>query len=1209
MALEKVTMNDLMVAIMEHPSLPNKVPVSGHASHELQGNQTNSCTLVNEASSQLSVNDSLSLGEPNVPSFGDDNVQLEIVDTLVDPSSIEAIVANDNTLSYESREDQLVCENGDVEHGGRLAMDDPLVIFVVEHARYSSKRDVWVYVKFESPWQDAMIDYTNPNPHTLRNLCLLVLHIVLQGDRELQVIPYSAVQLLTYETSKKLLQGKDGELSVIGRLAAVSFSSVTKRVNLLICCHVTCPLDVLRLRLAVNPGSKTMSEVAFKHAERGSPASFYNGLGASLIGISIYRVKEALPEKYQKRTEASLATGLIAATIATVMCYSLDTVRRQMQMKGTPCMTIFDAIPVVKVLNDLGSWTLFHLNSLLDHITVQLASHAAGELWYGEHQDIDFEALRILHICYDRANEVSVKLISPLFPLNEDKSFIKIETLWMQSLIYLLRKKDMLTTGRKLFLKNSFEQGIEDCDMISVLLNLEVKGLSFHVLTHRKKCHPCAFRGVSKRRFPGYLYELTKSICPLPASSNAFGYLATGARVCLAGYDFLWSNFVVKILSKCFYLRSTLGEQKKLQTYIIRVSLPTSEVNLESYYRSFLPVEEDQTSSSRLVHSYHHVISGFAAKLTHGELKEMEKKDGFITAKPQKMLALQTTHTLNFLGLQQNSGVWQESNYGRGVIIGLLDSGITPDHPSFHDNNMPPPPEKWKGKCEFTDNVTCNNKLIGARNLLGGGSSDPPFDDSGHGTHTSSTAAGNFVDHANIFGNANGTSAGMAPLAHIAMYKVCSGPGITCAEVDMLAAIEASIHDGVDVLSISIGGLYKNFYDDYLAVGAFAAMRNGILVVASAGNKGPGSGTLSNEAPWILTVGASSHDRKIVATAVLGNGESYHGQTLFQGKDFPPTLFPLAYSREIAKCEPILLKNADVRGKIVVCDYAILSFADGEKIKAYITSSSTARAGIIFEGTMMGFKDAPSVAYFWSRGPNNASPGILKPDIIGPELNILAAWPSSLRNINSTFNIISGTSMSCPHLSGTAALLKIAHSDWSPAAIKSVVMTTADQFNREGQPILDEREFRADVFAIGAGHVNPTKAITPGLIYDIHPMNYSRYLCGLGYTNIQIGLLVSQKMNCSLISSISEAELNYPSFSILLGEETQKYSRIVTNVGDGNSTYVTSIAQIPGVHTVVEPMELVFTKVMTSYPDLLILSTNRDAMDWFMRYDLFKDGI
>ncbi|XP_047253709.1 uncharacterized protein LOC107843352 [Capsicum annuum] len=120
--------------LIENPSLPNQVPVSGHATHELQGSQTNSCTLGNEASSQLSVNDSLSLGEPNVPPFGDDNVQLEIVDTLVDPSSVEAIVASDSTLSYGSHEDQLACENSDVEHVGQLTMDDPLVVFVVDHA-------------------------------------------------------------------------------------------------------------------------------------------------------------------------------------------------------------------------------------------------------------------------------------------------------------------------------------------------------------------------------------------------------------------------------------------------------------------------------------------------------------------------------------------------------------------------------------------------------------------------------------------------------------------------------------------------------------------------------------------------------------------------------------------------------------------------------------------------------------------------------------------------------------------------------------------------------------------------------------------------------------------------------------------------------------------------------------------------------------------
>ncbi|WMV35528.1 hypothetical protein MTR67_028913 [Solanum verrucosum] len=681
------------------------------------------------------------------------------------------------------------------------------------------------------------------------------------------------------------------------------------------------------------------------------------------------------------------------------------------------------------------------------------------------------------------------------------------------------------------------------------------------------------------------------------------------------------------LLASIFIFTSTLwlsfhpnNAENDLQTYIIHVSLPEDNINFESYYRSFLPrvaLHSEDDQPSRIIHSYRHVASGFSARLSSDEVKEMEKKNGFISATPQKMLALHTTHSPDFLGLQQHFGVWEESNYGRGVIIGVLDTGITPSHPSFHDNNMPPPPAKWKGKCEFSGTVTCNNKLIGARNFLGG-STDPPFDQEGHGTHTSSTAAGNFVDEANVFGNANGRSAGMAPLAHIAMYKVCALYG--CPNDAILAVIDAAIDDGVDIISISIGGPYKSFYDDYTAVGSFVAMQNGISVITSVGNNGPCRATLFNEAPWTLTVGASTHDRKIIATTVLGNGESYDGQSLFQSKNFPLTLFPVVYSEETAQCEPGALKAAQVEGKIVICDSnntlinyhgkavkdaggvamilintkvfgdtileiahvlpaTILSFADGEKIKAYIKSSFTARAGIDFKGTKMGFNDAPSIAAFSSRGPNKLSPGILKPDIIGPGLNILAAWPFSLEDINSTFNIMSGTSMSCPHLSGIVALLKIEHPDWSPAAIKSAIMTTADQSNHEGQPILDERKFLADVLAIGSGHVNPSKASNPGLIYDINPMNYTQYLCGLGYTNMEIGFIAHQIVNCSLISSISEAELNYPSYSIILGAEIQKYTRIVTNVGDGNTTYFVSITQIPGVHTLVEPTKLVFTEV------------------------------
>ncbi|CAK9180870.1 unnamed protein product [Ilex paraguariensis] len=163
----------------------------------------------------------------------------------------------------------------------------------------------------------------------------------------IRIIPYSAVQLFAYETYKKLFRGKDGELSVIGRLAAGACAGMTST-------FVTYPLDVLRLRLAVEPGYRTMTEVALNMLREEGVASFYNGLGPSLIGIAPYiavnfcvfdLVKKSLPEKYQKRTETSLLTALVSATIATVTCYPLDTVRRQMQMKGTPYKTILDAFP------------------------------------------------------------------------------------------------------------------------------------------------------------------------------------------------------------------------------------------------------------------------------------------------------------------------------------------------------------------------------------------------------------------------------------------------------------------------------------------------------------------------------------------------------------------------------------------------------------------------------------------------------------------------------------------------------------------------------------------------------------------------------------------------------------------------------------------------------------------------------------------------
>ncbi|KAK6163856.1 hypothetical protein DH2020_000720 [Rehmannia glutinosa] len=610
-------------------------------------------------------------------------------------------------------------------------------------------------------------------------------------------------------------------------------------------------------------------------------------------------------------------------------------------------------------------------------------------------------------------------------------------------------------------------------------------------------------------------------------------------------------------------------ENDHLQTYIVHAEpsdgrVFTNPEELESWYHSFLGT----MGQPRMVYTYKNVIKGFAARLSLNELEALREYEGFVHARPQRNLPLHTTHSPDFLGLHQDFGFWRDSNYGKGVIIGVIDTGIFPNHPSFSDEGMPPPPAKWKGKCEFNF-TACNNKLIGARYFTYGNGT--PMDEDGH-----------------------------APLAHLAVYKVCSGSR-RCSESDVLAAMDAAIEDGVDVLSISLGwpsGIPFKF--DAIALGAYAAVRNGIFVSCSAMNRGPSYGTLSNEAPWILTVGASTTDRRLRATVVLGNKEEIDGEAIIQPKNFSQVLLPLVYPGKIAAnnpnarfCAPevdeaggaaIILVNQEADGDTknlptILFPTTLVGYADGLKIKAYINSTSTPMATLSYKGTVIGDDRAPIVASFSSRGPSLESPGILKPDIIGPGVNILAASPVSIegnRNTRMTFLLGSGTSISCPHLSGVAALLKSAHPDWSPATIKSAIMTTADVVNLAHNPIEDQTLQPADVFATGAGHVNPSRANDPGLVYDIKLEDYIPYLCGLQYANREVAIITQQKVNCSEISTISESQLNYPSFSIIFGSQVQTYTRTVTNVGEANSSYVVKISPPPGVHVAVKPDKLDF---------------------------------
>ncbi|CAI0476791.1 unnamed protein product [Linum tenue] len=447
--------------------------------------------------------------------------------------------------------------------------------------------------------------------------------------------------------------------------------------------------------------------------------------------------------------------------------------------------------------------------------------------------------------------------------------------------------------------------------------------------------------------------------------------------------------------------------------------------------------------------------------------------------------------------------------------------------------------------------------------------------------------------------------------------------------------MDAAIEEGVDVLSISMS--YSNgsvpFFDDVFALGAFRAIQKGIFVSCSAGNGGPSPNTVTNAAPWILTVGASTIDREIRATVELGNNVELYGQSLFQPEGFHskqlPLVDPASNGESAAFCEKGSLKNIDVKGKIVICQASFpewrifqggqlriedkgkevkdnggaamivfneqddgyttlatanvlpashISYKDGLVLKNYLISTQSPTATISFQGTLIGkSQPAPQMASFSSRGPSTQSPGILKPDIVGPGLNILSAWGVSIDEATNPFNVISGTSMSCPHLSGVAALIKSAHPDWSPAAIKSAILTTAYTADLNGNPISTEQNVSATVFDRGSGHVHTLRALNPGLVYDIEPDDYIPYLCGLGYSEQQVRYIVQRKVNCSTPTLIPGAQLNYPTFSMVLGAGDQMtYTRTVTNVGRPFSTYISKVLSPQGVAVKVMPSVIRF---------------------------------
>lgn len=665
------------------------------------------------------------------------------------------------------------------------------------------------------------------------------------------------------------------------------------------------------------------------------------------------------------------------------------------------------------------------------------------------------------------------------------------------------------------------------------------------------------------------------------------------------------------------------------------------------------------SDSSRLIHTYDTVFHGFSAKLSNLDAQKLLSVPGIVAVIPEQVRQVQTTRSPEFLGLKtsDSAGLLKESDFGSDLVIGVIDTGIWPERKSFNDRDLGAVPPKWKGHCiagQGFPATSCNRKLIGARYFCNGYEATngkmnetteyrSPRDSDGHGTHTASIAAGRYVFPASTLGYARGVAAGMAPKARLAAYKVCWISG--CYDSDILAAFDAAVADGVDVISLSVGGVVVPYYLDAIAIGAFGALEAGVFVSASAGNGGPGGLTVTNVAPWVTTVGAGTMDRDFPADVKLGNGKMISGMSVYGGPALAPhKLYPLIYAGSEGSdgyssslCLEGSLDPKVVRGKIVLCDRGINSRAakgevvkkaggigmilangvfdgeglvadchvlpatavgafNGDEIRKYISASSKSKspatATIIFRGTRLHVRPAPVVASFSARGPNPETPEILKPDVIAPGVNILAAWPDGIGpsglpsdKRRTEFNILSGTSMACPHVSGLGALLKAAHPEWSPAAIRSALMTTAYTVDNRGETMLDESTGNSSsVMDYGAGHVHPQKAMDPGLIYDLGTYDYVDFLCNSNYTIKNIEAITKKYADCKGAKRAGHTgNLNYPSLSTVFQQYgkhkmSTHFIRTVTNVGDANSVYKVSIRPPSGTTVTVQPEQLSFRR-------------------------------
>lgn len=687
-------------------------------------------------------------------------------------------------------------------------------------------------------------------------------------------------------------------------------------------------------------------------------------------------------------------------------------------------------------------------------------------------------------------------------------------------------------------------------------------------------------------------------------------------------------------------------------------------------------LRDSGVDTDKKVSDYVYALNGFAAHVTYGEALKIAQHKDVAFVLPDELYQPETDSSPTFLGLDGPGEAWSTGVTGKGVVVGIIDTGIWPEHPSFSPAGIPAPPVTLQDlvvpgpggdyeipACSFGNTAhnpndaafDCNNKLVGARQVLPSyrqliGAEDFEFDsardDDGHGTHTASTAAGNDGVSAEIFGNDLGIISGIAPDAHIIAYKGLGTLGGFGS--DLALAIDIAVFDGVDVINYSIGGGATGITVDEIAF-LFAADA-GVHVATSAGNSGPGSATVRNPAkvPWLTTVGANTQSRFWEGTIELGDGSVFTGASVTPGTD---GAFPLVDAADAGDdlCRIDQLDPNVVTGAIVLCRRGaparIMTSAEvqraggvgvilyntsdvdnlftdnfhlptvhidntpGLEIKAYIASAGEAATAEIREtATRSTWPSAPSMAVFSSRGPNVFA-DVIKPDVTAPGFQILAGnspFPGPIlsqtvpRVQGELFQSIAGTSMSSPHVAGLFALLKQANPDWSAAAARSALMTTAHQ-----DVVDNDRTTPTDAFDIGAGHVDPGRAVArgsafqPGLIYDAGFNEYLGFLC-----DAFPGVFANPVATCTSLANAGiptdASDLNYPSIAVAEVPGIKTVTRTVTSVAQeaGNRRYSVDVAAPPGYSVSVSPSSFTLRRGETATYEVTIVNESAPLGEW-----------